>query len=232
MTDARFPSAYNARMPGLDLPSILQVLSYAAIPVLFAITLHEVAHGWVARNLGDPTADLAGRLTLNPLRHIDPVGTVVVPIVLLFMNFPVFGWAKPVPVSFANLRNPRRDMILVAAAGPGSNLLMALGWSAIAALQLSVLQIDGTVGLWLLRACEIGIIVNVILAVFNMLPIPPLDGGRVLAGLLPPGQARVLDRIEPFGILIVFLLLFTVLWSVLEPPIIFLNAFFERIAGL
>src|SRR5690606_18887158 len=183
-------------MPGLDLPSILVVLSYAAIPVLLAITLHEVAHGWMARQLGDPTAHLAGRLTLNPLRHVDPIGTVAVPLVLLFLGMPIFGWAKPVPVAFANLTNPRRDLILVAAAGPGSNLLMALGWSVIAALTLSVFQAGGTVGLWVLRVCEVGIIVNVVLAVFNMLPIPPLDGGRVLAGLLPPRPARILDQLE------------------------------------
>jgi Zn-dependent protease len=216
-------------MPAIDIAWILAV---AAIPVLFAITIHEVAHGWVARHLGDPTAHLAGRLTLNPLRHIDPIGTVVVPIALLFVGGPIFGWAKPVPVSFANLSHPRRDMILVAAAGPGSNLLMALGWAIIAALQLSVLQIDGTAGLWLLQVCEIGIIINVILAVFNMLPIPPLDGGRVLAGLVPPPAARVLDRIEPFGILIVLLLLFTVLWRWLEPIVRAFNDFFVRIAGL
>ena len=222
----RWPSAYNAWMPDLTL------ILAAVVPALFAITLHEVAHGWVARSLGDPTAHYAGRLTLNPLKHVDPIGTVVVPIVLIFLGGPIFGWAKPVPVSFANLSNPRRDMILVAAAGPGSNLLMALFWALLAALQLSVLQIDGAAGRWLLMACSFGIWINVILAVFNMLPIPPLDGGRVLAGLVPPPFARVLDRIEPFGILIVLVLLFTVLWQVIEPILLTFNDFFVRIAGL
>jgi len=224
------PSAYNARMP--DIATILRGLSIAAIPALFAITLHEVAHGWMARNFGDPTAQNAGRLTLNPLKHVDPIGTVVVPIALLFLNGPIFGWAKPVPVSFAHLRNPRRDMIFVALAGPGSNLLMALFWALLAALQLSVLQIGGDAGVWFLRVCSFGIWINVILAVFNMLPIPPLDGGRVLAGLVPPRTGRILDRIEPFGILIVLVLLFTVLWEVLEPILYAFNDFFVSIAGL
>jgi Zn-dependent protease len=219
-------------MPGLDIAEILRVLSVAAIPVLLAITFHEVAHGWVARSFGDPTAYFAGRLTLNPLKHVDPIGTVVLPIVLLFLGGPIFGWAKPVPVAFGNLHNPRRDMILVAAAGPGSNLLMALGWSLIAALQLSVLQIGGSAGQWIIGVCQVGIFVNVLLALFNMLPIPPLDGGRVLAGLLPPRYARILDRIEPFGILIVLVLLLTVLWPFLEPAILAFNNFFFSIAGL
>ncbi|HEX7080228.1 MAG TPA: site-2 protease family protein [Gammaproteobacteria bacterium] len=219
-------------MPPIDIASVLYDLSVAAVPILFAITLHEVAHGWIAKLFGDPTAQFAGRLTLNPLKHVDPIGTVVLPIVLLFLGGPIFGWAKPVPVSFANLRNPRRDMILVAAAGPGSNLLMALGWALLAAVQLSVLQIGGAIGDWIVDACTVGILINVILAVFNMLPIPPLDGGRVLAGLLPPSGARVLNQIEPFGILIVLVLLMTVLWQVIEPAILFFNDFFVSIAGI
>jgi Zn-dependent protease len=156
-------------MPGLDIAEIMRVLSVWAIPALFAITLHEVAHGWVARYFGDPTAHVAGRLTLNPFKHVDPIGTVVLPIVLVFLGGPVFGWAKPVPVAFGNLRNPRRDMILVAAAGPSSNLIMALGWALLAAAQLSVLQLDGTAGQWIIQVCQVGIFINVLLALFNML---------------------------------------------------------------
>lgn len=219
-------------MPDLDIAQILRVLSVAAIPVLFAITLHEVAHGWAARVFGDSTAQLAGRLSLNPLKHLDPIGTVILPIVLLFLGGPIFGWAKPVPVAFGNLRNPRRDMILVAAAGPGSNFAMAMCWALVAAAQLSVFQIEGLAGQWILSVCRIGIFVNVLLAVFNLLPIPPLDGGRVLSGLLPPRWSVILDRIEPFGILIVLVLVMTVLWQFLEPAILMFNDFFFSIAGL
>src|SRR5690606_25932229 len=215
-----------------DIASILHGLSVVAIPVLFAITLHEVAHGWMARSLGDPTAQMEGRLSLNPVRHIDPIGTVALPIGLLILNGPIFGWAKPVPVVFANLRNPRRDMIFVAVAGPGSNLLMAAFWAVLAGLELSVLQIGGNAGRWLLSVCDAGIQIDVMLAVFSMLPIRPLDGGRVLAGLVPPQAARVLDRIEPFGILIVLVLLLTVLWDWLEPVVDAVQVFFVSIAGM
>ena len=221
-------------MLGMDIDVFLYRLSVAIIPVLFAITVHEVAHGWTARQLGDPTAERAGRLTLNPIKHIDPVGTVAVPILLLIFSggSMVFGWAKPVPVMFQNLRNPRRDMITVAAAGPASNLVMAMGWALLAASQEMLFGLEGPAAAWLTGVCVMGILINSVLAVFNMLPVPPLDGGRVLAGLLPPQQAHLLHRIEPFGFMIVVLLMVSgVLWSLLEPFLFFFIDFFWSVAG-
>jgi Zn-dependent protease len=186
----------------LDLSPFLKNISIYAIPALLAITLHEVAHGWTARYFGDRTAEMLGRLSLNPLRHIDPIGTVLVPGLLLAVGGPLFGWAKAVPVASSALRNPRRAMIVVALAGPAANLLMAALWCGVLA---AIARINGneTLDYWIGLMAQAGILTNVILAVFNLLPIPPLDGGRVLTGLLPPRAAARLEKIEPFGLFLV-----------------------------
>ncbi len=188
--------------------SLVQKVSIWALPVLFAITLHEVAHGWAARALGDRTAQMLGRLSLKPIRHIDPMGTVVVPILLLILGGFLFGWAKPVPVGVRNFRHPRRDMALVAIAGPLSNLAMALAWGLLMKLALSMNPEEG-VWLGITLMCRAGILINIVLMVLNLLPLPPLDGGRVLTGLLPERQARVMDRIEPYGFVILIGLMVT-----------------------
>lgn len=210
--------------------SLLQILAVAAIPVLFAITLHEVAHGWVARQFGDRTAEMLGRLTINPLKHIDPLGTVIVPALALMTTGFLFGWAKPVPVATRNLRNPRRDMMIVAAAGPGANILMAIFWAFFMKLT-SISGLEGMTALFFMTMGQIGVFINVILAVFNMLPIPPLDGGRVLSGLLPPRASTRLDALEPYGLILVLAFIFFA-WGHLRPVITTVTEFFMSIAGL
>jgi Zn-dependent protease len=200
-------------MPGL---SLIQQIAVAVVPVLFAITVHEVAHGWAAKQLGDPTAQRLGRLTLNPLKHIDPVGTVLVPLVLLAVGGVVFGWAKPVPITYENLRHPKRDMALVAAAGPGANLVMALLW-ALSIKLAPALPTYAAVPLVYMGIT--GVTINVLLMVLNLLPLPPLDGGRVLVGLLPGPLAWQVSRIEPYGMIILVALLVTgALWWFIGPP--------------
>jgi Zn-dependent protease len=186
----------------LDLSEFLKKISIWAIPALFAITLHEVAHGWMARLFGDRTAQMLGRLSLNPMRHIDPVGTLLVPGVLLAIGGPLIGWAKPVPVATSSLRHPRRAMAMVALAGPVANLVMAALWCGILAV---IARINGNETLmnWIALMAEAGIWVNVVLALFNLLPVPPLDGGRVLAGMLPSRWGSRLEKIEPVGLFLV-----------------------------
>jgi Zn-dependent protease len=211
--------------------STVQIIAVAIIPVLFAITLHEVAHGWTARRFGDRTAEMMGRLTINPLKHIDPIGTIVVPGIMLATSGFLFGWAKPVPIGVRNLRNPHRDMIFVAAAGPASNLLMAIFWAFVARL-VATLGLDGDTGLYFMAMAQIGVMINVVLCVFNLLPLPPLDGGRVMAGLLPPRQAAMFERIEPYGLFIIMGLLFTgVLGRVLGPLVGIVRSLVLSIAG-
>lgn len=212
--------------------AFLTIVSVAAIPILLAITLHEVAHGRVARHFGDRTAEAQGRLSLNPLRHIDPIGTVLVPLVLLWMGGFLFGWAKPVPVNARFLRRPRQDMVWVAAAGPVANLLMAVGWAVM--LSLAQRTHGGTAASWIESMASVGVSINLLLAVFNMLPIPPLDGGRVLTNLLPPGPAsNALRRVEPWGLIIVLgLLISGVLFMLLSRPIDVLRDLVLSLAGV
>ena len=188
----------------MDIANLIQTVAIYALPVLFAITVHEAAHGYVARYFGDNTAYALGRVTLNPLKHIDPVGTILMPLMLYIATSGtfLFGYAKPVPVRFGNLRNPKRDMVWVALAGPLSNLIQALLWG----IGFYFLQGAGITETFFIKMCQAGILVNVVMFVFNLFPLPPLDGGRVLVGLLPYKQAMLVSRIEPWGFFVVMAL--------------------------
>ena len=203
--------------------NVIQVIAIYALPVIFAITFHEVAHAYAAKYFGDLTAYSQGRVSLNPIRHIDPIGTVALPLILLaisklFGGGFIFGWAKPVPVNFGNLRNPKRDMLWVAAAGPGANLLMALFWALM--VKLAFVEAAGSLSLPLALMGAAGVMVNAIFMVLNLLPIPPLDGGRIVVSLLPYRQAVQFSRIEPYGFIIILVLLFTKLLDYVMWPLV------------
>lgn len=191
--------------------NVVQVLAIYALPVIFAITLHEAAHAYVAKYFGDFTAYSQGRVSLNPVRHIDPIGTIALPLLMLavsklFGGGFIFGWAKPVPVNFGNLRHPKRDMLWVAAAGPGANLVMAFFW--VLMVKIAFLESMGSLSLPLALMGAAGVMVNAIFMVLNLLPIPPLDGGRIMVSLLPHRQAYQFSRIEPYGFFIILALMF------------------------
>ena len=200
--------------------SLVQKIIIWAIPVLFAITVHEVAHGWVALKLGDRTAQMLGRLTLNPFKHIDPIGTVLVPGLLLLLGGFVFGWAKPVPVSYQNLHQPKRDMAWVAAAGPAANFIMAVIWAIVAKLGLMLIQADISLGQPMMFMGVAGVLINTMLMMLNLLPIPPLDGSRVLSSWLPGPVAYKFSRIEPYGFFILLGLLYFGILSLILWPLV------------
>jgi Zn-dependent protease len=213
--------------------SLLQRIAVWVIPVLFAITVHETAHGWMALRLGDPTAKMLGRLSLNPIRHIDPIGTILVPGVMLMLGGFLFGWAKPVPITWENLRQPKRDMAWVAAAGPLSNLLMALFWALLVRLGLAMAEHSGDLAMYMMYSGVAGIFVNLLLMLLNLLPLPPLDGSRVVTSLLPGPLAYRYSRLEPYGFPILVILLITgILGKILWPLVMMGLMGFAAVSGL
>ncbi|CAB1368680.1 site-2 protease family protein [Denitratisoma oestradiolicum] len=212
--------------------NLIQTLAISAIPILFAITLHEAAHGYVARHFGDPTAWQLGRISLNPLRHIDPVGTILVPAMILLFSGGglMFGWAKPVPVNFGRLRRPKQDMLWVAAAGPAANLFMALFWALLLKIVVGMPDLDYSLAL--AEMARVGISVNGVLMILNLLPLPPLDGGRIMVSLLPIKAAMKFAQLERYGMIILLALLFThVLDMLLRPPLVLYMALIKTLFG-
>lgn len=199
--------------------ALVKILVFA-LPVIFAITLHEAAHGYVARHFGDSTAYMLGRVTLNPLKHIDPIGTVVLPLLTVMLSGFMFGWAKPVPVNFQNLRNPRWDGIWVAAAGPGSNIAQALAWALAARVLAGTITEGSVAGTFWLAVAEAGVVVNVVFAILNLFPLLPLDGGRILGNLLPGRLSYAYSRLEPYGMIVLIVLVVTGALSWLLGPLV------------
>lgn len=213
----------------MDFNTIIPKIAIFALPVIFAITVHEAAHGYVARKFGDNTAYMLGRVTLNPIPHIDLFGTIILPLIMLLLpgGF-LFGWAKPVPVNFGALRNPKRDMLWVAAAGPAANFIMMIGWAILA--KLSTLMGDSSYALPLRLMSGAGIFINAIMMIFNLIPLPPLDGGRVAVSLLPNTYARLLAQLEPYGLIIIPLLLISGALGFVMGPLV--NGLINGIASL
>ena len=217
----------------MDFEAILEAITIWALPVIFAITLHEAAHGWVANKLGDPTARTLGRITANPLKHIDLMGTVIVPLVLVVLGGFVFGWAKPVPVDARNFKKPLKDMALVAVAGPVSNLLMACFWALVMAFAINWLEPDQWLKRPLAMMAQAGVVINLVLMTLNLLPLLPLDGGRVVTGFLPPKAAISFMKLEPYGLIILLLLLFSgILGKILGPVVGQLQSIIYTVIGL
>ncbi len=210
----------------------IQKIAVFALPILFAITVHEAAHGYAAKYFGDLTAERLGRITLNPLKHIDPIGTILLPALTVMLGGVLFGWAKPVPVNFGNLRNPKKDMLWVAAAGPASNLVMAIFWAILLNSVKDITPASSIAGAayFLTEMCWAGISINLVLMVLNLIPMPPLDGGRIAVSLLPNNLAIKLSQVEKYGFVILIALMFTgVLGKIISPFINFFAAIILRI---